>query len=92
MIVTKHVFVEGIVQGVGFRMHTQKKACELGVSGWVRNLSDGRVEVIAQADARAMESFLIWLNRGPDRARVEKVTFEYVSDAEPVDSTGFFVR
>ena len=74
MIVTKRVFVEGMVQGVGFRFHTQRQAAQLGVNGWVRNLEDGRVEVLIQGAQLVVTSMLEWLKKGPQRARVDKLT------------------
>lgn len=62
--------VSGRVQGVGFRYATLQEARRLGVTGWVRNLPDGQVEVLAQADAPALERFATWLRRGPPGARV----------------------
>ncbi len=68
-----HVFVSGRVQGVGFRAFTQRSALELGVTGWVRNLADGRVEAVAEGSVEAINKFLEAVNRGPQAARVDKV-------------------
>ena len=69
-----HIIVEGKVQGVGFRQFTVKQAAELGITGWVRNLPDGRVEALAEGIPGALAAFLRLLERGPRLARVEKVT------------------
>jgi len=65
-----HAFVSGLVQGVNFRYHTQKRAKELGITGWVRNLEDGRVEVVAEGDKYAIEEFIRFLKKGPPLAKV----------------------
>jgi acylphosphatase len=53
-----HVFYSGRVQGVGFRFTAEDLALELGLTGWVRNLSDGRVELVAEADEGILKKFL----------------------------------
>ena len=68
-----HVYVSGIVQGVAFRYYAQHKAGELGVSGWVKNLPDGRVEAVFEGDDAAVDRLVGWCRRGPDRAHVERV-------------------
>lgn len=66
-----HVYVSGQVQGVFFRASTQTKAWELNVLGLVRNLPDGRVEIVAEADTQAIEAFLDWCRKGPPGANVQ---------------------
>ena len=68
----------GDVQGVGFRCSAQGEAQRLGVVGRVRNRTDGAVEIVAQGDRAAMDSFAAWLEEGPRFARVVDV------DAEPI--------
>lgn len=65
--------VYGVVQGVNFRYTAMLKAAELGISGWIRNLSDGGVEGYAEGAPDAVERFLRWCRRGPETARVEKI-------------------
>lgn len=72
-ITARHVFVRGRVQGVGFRYHTQNAAEVRSVTGWVRNLYDGRVEVWAEGTPEQVESMVEWLRRGPSHARVDHV-------------------
>ena len=70
---TIHCFVSGRVQGVCFRMETREQAQLFGLTGWVRNLPDGRVEVMASGEERQLKQLQEWLKRGPDLARVLKV-------------------
>ncbi|UJF24156.1 acylphosphatase [Suttonella sp. R2A3] len=69
----KRFIVSGRVQGVAFRYYTQKQAKALEVCGYVRNLEDGRVEVLAQGDEAAIEALSVWLWQGPPAASVENV-------------------
>ena len=71
MLVARRFLVSGRVQGVGFRYFTQEAALVEGLSGWVRNLPDGRVEILAEGDADAVERFSRRIARGPSMARVE---------------------
>ena len=66
----KHFLVEGDVQGVGFRHFTWRMANRLGVTGWVRNLSDGRVEALADGEPAQLSQFEAELHRGPGMASV----------------------
>ena len=72
-----HIFISGLVQGVFFRDSARKEAKKLGLLGWVRNLSDGRVEIMAEGDKEKLEDLLEWSKRGPLIAEVEKVDFEW---------------
>lgn len=83
-----HVLVHGMVQGVGFRYHTQHRARSLGVRGWVRNLANGDVEVLAEGDADAVQALLDWLARGPSSARVSGVDAD---ERTPSGLSGFDV-
>ena len=71
-----HCFVSGKVQGVWFRASTQEKAQELGLTGWVRNLADGRVEVVACGDKNKLAELHAWLKQGPKLAKVSDLTYE----------------
>jgi len=73
MLVARRFLVSGRVQGVGFRYFAQEAAATEGLSGWIRNLPDQRVEVLAEGDAEALERFALKLARGPALARVEGV-------------------
>lgn len=65
--------VTGTVQGVGFRYSTRDAALRLGVVGWVRNLPNGAVEVLAQGPAQLIDEMIEFLNAGPRYARVSSV-------------------
>lgn len=68
-----HVFVEGHVQGVFFRAETRAAAAGLGLTGWVRNLYDGRVEAVFEGDEAAVERAVAWCHTGPPHASVTRV-------------------
>lgn len=68
-----HIFVSGKVQGVYYRQNTLQKAQELGILGWVRNLSDGRVEAVMEGSKVDIEKMLAWCKEGPLDAKVEEV-------------------
>ena len=76
MEVARHYRIRGRVQGVGYRYFAQRIALRLGVRGWVRNLSNGDVEVHAQADSVTLARFREELERGPSFAAVDEVTEE----------------
>ncbi|KTD20422.1 acylphosphatase [Legionella lansingensis] len=65
-----HCFISGRVQGVWFRASAREEAEKLGITGWARNLPDGRVEVIACGDPDKLEKFDAWLQNGPPHAQV----------------------
>ncbi len=71
-----HIFVSGKVQGVFFRDNTKKKAESLGVSGWVRNLPDGRVEAVFEGEKEGVEKMTDWVRQGPAFAKVENLRVE----------------
>jgi len=87
--VARHVSVTGRVQGVFFRAWTREQANELGVTGWVRNCPDGRVDAHVEGDEAAVQQLLERLRRGPPSARVEDVR---LWDVEPCDFDDFEVR
>jgi acylphosphatase len=73
-----HAFVSGHVQGVGFRYHVTASARELGLTGWVRNLPDGRVEVWAEGAPERVDDLVARLRRGPAHAEVSDVEVDAV--------------
>lgn len=83
--------LSGRVQGVGFRWFTVLKAETLGVVGWVRNLPDGRVEVVGRGPSDAIASLDDAIRRGPTFSHVENVEKSAIPH-EDVDSKSFGVR
>jgi len=73
MIVRAHVYVSGRVQGVFFRENTRRLAQKMGVTGWVRNLPDGRVEAVFEGEKEAVRKMIEFCKRGPPAARVDDV-------------------
>ncbi|MEI8306638.1 MAG: acylphosphatase [Chloroflexales bacterium] len=71
--VRAHVFISGRVQGVNFRAYMRDRAREAGVEGWVRNLSDSRVEAIFEGTRPAVQRLVSWCYSGPVHAEVAKV-------------------
>jgi acylphosphatase len=71
--VTRHLQIRGRVQGVGFRFYMQRKAEELGVTGWVRNRLDGSVEAMLQGAPESVEAMISWARRGPRSAVVSEL-------------------
>lgn len=66
-------WVSGRVQGVNFRYYTRQQAGALGLKGWVRNLADGRVEVVAEGPRPVLERLETWLQHGPPSAAVTRL-------------------
>ncbi len=73
-----HCFVSGKVQGVWFRATTKEQADRLGITGWARNLPDGRVEVMECGETENILELYEWLKHGPEFARVTGLTYEEV--------------
>lgn len=82
-------FVSGRVQGVAFRTYTRAQANTLELRGYARNLSDGRVEVLAVGDADGIECLAEWLQHGPPLARVDEVARQSAIDVG--ESEGFAI-
>ena len=81
-----HAIVSGIVQGVGFRYSACREARRLGLRGWVRNLGDGDVELLAEGEEDALDEFREWLRVGPDGARIRSIRTEILAP------TGYYVE
>lgn len=84
---TAHVFISGFVQGVGFRHFIRKQALLLGLTGWVRNTEDNRVEALLQdlssnaAEAKEkIDKMLTLCKKGPEIAEVKDVTVEWITE------------
>jgi len=82
--------VRGRVQGVFYRASCRKEARDLGLSGWVRNLSDGSVELQAQGPRHRLEKLLAWCRLGPPGARVDGLEFEWIEAIGEED--GFVIK
>jgi acylphosphatase len=91
MRTSRRFLISGRVQGVGFRYFVQSVAIRESLSGWVRNLEDGRVETAAIGDADAMERLERAIRQGPPGARVDRVA---VDEMFPMSehATGFHIR
>lgn len=68
-----HLLISGIVQGVNFRYYTNEKALQLNLKGWVKNLNDGRVEILVEGDDEAVDELVAWSHQGPSLAQVDDV-------------------
>jgi len=82
-----HIWVSGRVQGVFFRYSARVRAEELHLTGYVKNLYDGRVEIVAEGDRDKLSSMVSWAHRGPPGSRVEEVSVEW---ERPTDSYSSF--
>jgi acylphosphatase len=90
MRIARRYVLTGRVQGVGFRWFAHDAAAREGVHGWVRNLADGSVEVLAEAEYDSMQRFEAAVRRGPASARVDQ--FQTEEHAPTGRSTGFEIR
>jgi len=85
-----HLLVSGRVQGVFFRAETKRQASGLGLTGWVRNLEDRRVEIVFEGGKDAVEEMLDWCRKGP---RLSHVTGVEILEEQPTGSfNGFRIR
>jgi acylphosphatase len=84
-----HVYVSGRVQGVWFRESCRRTAVRRDLAGWVRNLSDGRVEAVFEGDALAAKELVDWCRHGSSSAEVEQIV---VIEEPPEGIEGFVVR
>ncbi|WP_438970289.1 acylphosphatase [Methylophaga sp.] len=69
-----HLLISGHVQGVSYRVSAWEKAQQLGLMGWVKNLPDGRVEMLVEGDEAALQKMMAWAEKGPCFAKVSNVT------------------
>lgn len=85
-----HLYIEGIVQGVGFRWYARRTGNLTGVDGWVRNLPDGRVEIVVEGEDEKVEKFIQELKNGYLGANIKRIEkFEEVYKGE---FKGFEIR
>ncbi len=85
-----HVFVSGRVQGVLFRESAKKKAEKLGVSGWMKNLPDSRVEAVFEGDRENVDNMVNWSRKGPIWAKIDD--FSVIWDNYQAEFKGFEIR
>jgi acylphosphatase len=88
-IIQKHIFISGRVQGVGFRAFTRKEASSRGITGWVKNLADGRVEIKIKGEREDIKNMIKRIKEGPSFARVDDIE---ISDEEIENFDRFEVR
>jgi acylphosphatase len=88
-VLRRRILVDGHVQGVGFRMSCARRARAAGLSGWVRNLADGRVEIALQGPPESVLEVERWCAHGPGLAVVTSVDG---SDEPPAFERGFDIR
>lgn len=86
MIKQARVLISGFVQGVGFRHFVRNKALELGLTGWVQNLPDGRVEAILQGSKEKIEEMIRFCRKGPFLAEIEDVEVVWEEAKEKLSS------
>lgn len=72
-----HIFVSGRVQGVFYRLFVKKAAANLKIKGWVKNLGDGRVEIVAEGEEHSISQFAAECNKGPIIAHIDDVDMRY---------------
>jgi acylphosphatase len=90
MMVRAHILVNGIVQGVFFRFNTMRKATEFGITGWVKNRKDGRVEVLCEGPEDNVKLMVDWCTKGPEGSFVSntEITWEeYAGEFETFQIT-----
>lgn len=78
----KHILVSGRVQRVGFRQYVKFNASKLNLKGWVKNLSDGRVEIIVSGNVKNVEKLIEIIKKGPLLSQVEGVKIEEVENLD----------
>ncbi len=87
VMVQAHIFVQGRVQGVGFRYNVRKRAAALALRGYVRNLVDGRVEILVQGSRECLGKFIDFVRNGPGLSYVIGLNIDW---EEPLSSLGDF--
>jgi len=79
MPIQKNVLVKGVVQGVSYRKQTQRVARHHGVTGWVRNVTNGTVEAMFEGEECAVDAVIAWCGIGPEKGKVDEVQILDVS-------------
>lgn len=81
-----HLLISGFVQGVGYREFVKRQARKLGLTGWVRNLSDNRVEVIAQGEQDSLKKLVKICEKGPFLSDVKNIAIDWQKPQQTFDS------
>jgi len=89
-IIQFNLLISGQVQGVGYRISARNVAEGLNLTGWVRNIADGGVEIMAEGDIEPLEQLVAWAKNGPTYAQVYDVEIKQLSATG--EFTGFFIR
>ncbi|NYF77867.1 acylphosphatase [Granulicella arctica] len=77
-----HLLVKGRVQGVGFRWYVQREAAEIGLRGWVRNTTDGHVEIVAAGEVNDLNELKTAVRKGSRGSRVDRVLEHELAESE----------
>lgn len=75
-----HVYISGFVQNVGFRQFVKKEARKIGLTGYAKNLPDGRVEVLLQGRKESIDKMILLCRKGPFLSEVKDITVNYIDD------------
>ena len=86
-----HLKVHGQVHDVCYRANTQEKAKQIGLFGWVRNLADGTVEILAEGEEQSLKELLAWCYQGPKHATVANIE-EVWEDVEKIEFNSFEIK
>lgn len=86
-----HLIIHGNVQGVGFRWSTMREAQKLRLVGWVKNKSDGTVEVVAEGEEGALNKLKEWCEKGAFMTYVERISSK-LEDVEKIEFEGFDIK
>lgn len=86
-----HIFITGFVQGVGFRQFVKSQAKKVGVTGWVQNTEDGKVEAVLQGDKDAIELLIEKAKKGPDVSEVTDVQVSWEEEEPELHMDSFEV-
>jgi acylphosphatase len=81
-----HIIIHGFVQGVGFRQFVKSTARKIGLTGWVKNTSDGRVEILVQGPKEGIEDLVVACKKGPFLSEVKSVQIEWEKETEKFKS------
>ena len=88
--VRAHIFVSGIVQGVFFRASVKERAQDMGLRGWVKNLEDGRVEIVFEGKKEKIQEIIDWIKSEPGMWKIENIQLEWQTFRGEFD--GFEIR